>query len=663
MAGGAAPFQYAWSVAETPVVDGPNRVAGGSVRLIDGEVALQSPGFLNFTANGVGSALVNFANFRIEIPSSWVHNTFLSYADLKVTDAAGCEVTKSLPLLFTNATNGTVTPSYGGSIALGAVRGADGRMQIQWPARHYEMESTSIYRLTEHGNSRSWSGIGTLTNGERVFETDVSDGESAEFKVVGLRGAQVTEAYLSVVNRVPERQRRGRVVLVIEESLTVPLAQELEQFRAELAGDGWHSSIISVPRDLTSSPAACAGASPPPQCSRRYVETVKQQIEQLYVAYGDVEAVLLIGHVPVPMATISADGHGAREGPADGYYGDMMGGGWNWVGAQPDYFQRRSFPSKIELQVGRIDFSRLPVFGQVGEAEGDREIRLYRRYFRKNSDYRMGRAQVARRGLIHTAPSGTWTIGQDGHRIGAVRSLPTLYGVERMYDIGFPYFPFIYRHGFQFFTEYMTTPSASDFAAAPVQAVFSTYLRSWILHWNQNNAPLRASIAAEGVSLGTVYSGRPHVYFHHMASGGTIGESVRASQNNSFVGGGLIYDDTAGGYSYAHLNVHLSLLGDPTLRLEQGLPPENVGAVRQSQNVRITWEHSPDPEVIGYRVFRVHSFDQAPQLISGVVTTNSYDDPEPLSGSGWYVVRPLKEEFSPSGSYMNLGQGAVTRYP
>jgi hypothetical protein len=232
-----------------------------------------------------------------------------------------------------------------------------------------------------------------------------------------------------------------------------------------------------------------------------------------------------------------------------------------------------------------------------------------------------------------------------------------------MYDIGFPYFPFLYRHSFQFFHEYMTTPLATDFASAPVQAVFSTYIRSWILHWNQSNAPLRASIAAEGVSLGTVYSGRPHVYFHHMATGETIGASVRASQNNSHVGGGLIYDDTVGGYTYASYNVHLSLLGDPTLRLEHVAPPRQLNASPVGNRVRLSWLASVDPDVIGYRVFRVRSFDEAPEAISGTLTSLTFDDLAPPPGGSFYVVRPLKLQSSPSGSYKNLGQGAVRAAP
>jgi hypothetical protein len=109
------------------------------VRLIHGEIVLQSPGFLPFASLGIETPLINFGNFRIEVPSGWVHNTFLTYADVKVTDATGCEITMSLPLLFTNATNGTVAPSYGASMALGSVWGADGCMHINWSERHYEM--------------------------------------------------------------------------------------------------------------------------------------------------------------------------------------------------------------------------------------------------------------------------------------------------------------------------------------------------------------------------------------------------------------------------------------------------------------------------------------------------------------------------------------------
>src|SRR5262249_3241972 len=134
-------------------------------------------------------------------------------------------------------------------------------------------------------------------------------GTRYEYQV--LRSAGVTGyGYIASGIDVPLVDDRGKVVLVVDSSMSAPLATELTRLIQDLAGDG-----CTVLRHDVSRTAS--------------VPSVKALIKADYLADPThVNAIFLFGHVPVPYSgDIAPDGHSNHIGawPADIYYADMTG--------------------------------------------------------------------------------------------------------------------------------------------------------------------------------------------------------------------------------------------------------------------------------------------------------------------------------------------------
>src|SRR5687768_1981897 len=133
-----------------------------------------------------------------------------------------------------------------------------------------------------------------------------------------------------------------------------------------------------------------------------------------------------------------------------------------------------------------------------------------------------------------------------------------------------------------------------------------------------------------------------------MALGEPIGYSARITMNNS-----TLYEAQVNPF---RRGVHIALLGDPTLRLDPVVPASNLSAIRKGGNVVLKW--SPSPELVaGYYVYRAARpsgpFKRiTPQLISG---TKFSDVNQTLAAT--YMVRAVKLQITPSGSYWNPSQG------
>ena len=83
---------------------------------------------------------------------------------------------------------------------------------------------------------------------------------------------------------------------------------------------------------------------------------------------------------------------------------------------------------------------------------------------------------------------------------------------------------------------------------------------------------LRASLA-NGKGLTCCWSGRPHWYFHGMALGETIGETLLYTQNRPSL------------TTSSNQQVHIALMGDPTLRMHVVAPAGSPAAVQNGAAV------------------------------------------------------------------------------
>jgi hypothetical protein len=132
-----------------------------------------------------------------------------------------------------------------------------------------------------------------------------------------------------------------------------------------------------------------------------------------------------------------------------------------------------------------------------------------------------------------------------------------------------------------------------------------------------------------------------------MALGETVGYGAQLAQNNQ-----VTYQ-----YNYGRRFVHIALMGDPTLRMHIIAPVTDVSATSFGSGVNVIWQPSSDT-VIGYHVYRSDElFGRYDRLTLQPVATLTYADHQPAEGMNYYMVRAVKLENTPSGSYFNQSTG------
>ena len=170
---------------------------------------------------------------------------------------------------------------------------------------------------------------------------------------------------------------------------------------------------------------------------------------------------------------------------------------------------------------------------------------------------------------------------------------------------------------------------------------------SYFADWDNTNNFLRSAIAG-GSMLTNVWSGRPYWHFHQTALGESLGFSAFKSMNNQNT-----YDNN----SFPR-GVHMAFIGDPTLKAFPTPQPSGFTANSVTQEAKLSW--SPARGLVnGYNVYRLNaSSGQYERINSQPVLGNSYTD-TCLSENGIvsYLVRTLKLERTPSGSFFSLSTG------
>jgi len=99
-------------------------------------------------------------------------------------------------------------------------------------------------------------------------------------------------------------------------------------------------------------------------------------------------------------------------------------------------------------------------------------------------------------------------------------------------------------------------------------------------------------------------------------------------------------------------------MGDPTLRMHPVQPANALTAWTNVASVQLSWTASYD-SVLGYHVYRAAD-PSGPftRLTGSLLTSTAFTDPAPLSGANAYMVRAVKLESTPSGTYYNASQGS-----
>lgn len=463
----------------------------------------------------------------------------------------------------------------------------------------------------------------------------------------GLPPSTAVSGYIMVGINAPVVDFRGRIILIVDSTVAPSLENELGQLQQDLVGDGWLVVRHDVSRD-----------SGPPD--------VKALIQAEYQAdSANTRAVFLVGHVPVPYSgDINPDDHSNHKGAwvADTYYGDMDG---QWMDATvfdtgaarasnrnvpgDGKFDQSTIPADLKLEVGRVDFNDMPSFSPLSEVD------LLRAYLNKDHQYRIGAILEPRRGLIF---DGFGESGGLAYAASGWRNFAPLFSSENIAEVGSGGFlPAVQADGYlwsyaggggdQNYVDCYGVGQTSDFVNMQIRTIFLMFFGSYFGDWDNTDCIFRAALAS-GECLGVTWVGIPHWFFHPMAVGETIGYCTQITQNNA---------DSYVPNNFAR-SVHISLLGDPALRLHVVAPPSSLQADTSSGSVTLTWQSAADSNAQGYQVYRSGD-PNGPftKLTSSPVSDLSYVD-APAPGSYTYMIRTVKLESTPSGSYFNLSQGA-----
>ncbi len=553
------------------------------------------------------------------------------------------------------------------------VQSSPARITLSWPQDTNGTPSSYTVARKAPADTAWGAGVTLAGSATSYVDTTVTPGTAYEYRIVKATGSYTGYGYVQTGIDVALIDQRGKVVLVVDASVAAPLASELARLESDLAGDGW----IVVRRQVGRSDS---------------VASVKAVIKAAYDADpANVKSVFLFGHVPVPYSgQLNPDGHPDHNGawPADAYYGDMDG---NWTDTSVNMtqsintdpadaarlsnrpgdgkFDQTQLPSAVELAVGRVDLANLP--GRTtwgGPATLPGEVELLRNYLNKDSNFRHRRTNPQRKAIVgdYFGARGGEAFAASGYRsfaplVGAanIRNLNVEFNDQKgvwIPQVAAQEYLLAYGCGAGSYATIAglgSTGNYNDGATAELVSrnsggVFNLLFGSWLGDWDHEDNILRAPLAT-GRGLVSVWSGRPHWFIHHVGLGETIGHSARLTQNNT----GLY--QTA--INSAQNRIHVALMGDPTLRLHPVLPAANLNGAANGAIAALTWSASGDSAIVGYHVYRRPAAGSAfTRLTSAPLAATSFTDTSSTAGAT-YMVRAIKLENTPSGSYHNPAQG------
>lgn len=522
---------------------------------------------------------------------------------------------------------------------------------ISWPSP--TAASVVILRHTKISAPNLWTSLLNVSNNTQTTFVDnlVTAGQTYEYLVQRTVGGVTSYGYAHVAINAPVVDNRGKIIFFVDSLLMGPLANEVGQLKLDMMGDGW----TVIPHIIGN------GAT---------VQTIKNHIISDYNTDPfNVRMVFLLGALPVPYSgNKDWDKHLDHKGawPADSYYGDVNGV-WtdatvNNIGAAraandnvpgDKKFDQDIIPSAVELAVGRVDFRRL-----TPATFGTSQVELYRRYLNKNHAWRLKAYTVTNKALVddNLGYASGEAFAADGYRnayplVGAANVVEADFFTSANADS----YLLGYAAGPGTYTSASGVGTSTNFATNTVNVAFSLFFGDYFGDWDSETDPfLPSALASRGGILTSAWAGRPHVFYQGLASGETVGYCTQETQNAQYNTGFLPSEGESG--------VHISLLGDPTLRAHVVAPPTNLQATGQCGTVTLNWTASTGGASGGYQVYRALQRNGIyDRLTNDAVTGTSFADNNAPGDTLYYQVRAVQQVTTPGGgSYANTSTGATT---
>lgn len=622
---------------------------------------------------------------RVRQLSWWVYVIFGALVALFCVDAVHAQATR------TYCTELSVTTSTQSPY-----------ITLNWPLSASVTSQTLWVRAK---GSATWSAISLSTTATSYADVNAQPGVVYEYSFKATSSSSPTSIYGSIAAgyNIPLVENRGKVILLVDNTMAAPLTPELNQLQKDLVADGW----IIYRHDVARMAVDPSTTSSTVYASRlAEVQAVRTLVQNDYNSAPDNNwALMILGRVPIPYSgAVGPDGHGSRSWPTDSYYADVNGvwtdstltlGSSSWSDPRGQNapgdgkFDQSIIPSAVELQSGRVDLSNM-----VNAPSGMTETQLLRQYLVRDDRFRRAQApfdSVSRRALIEDNfnnyggvslcfAADAWRtgfafFGRNAGQTDTGNWFPDLETSSALLAANYASggYQFIGSNGsYSYFTQV-------DFNYRTSKAVFGMVFGSYEGDWDVSDNFLRAPLAGTQDSLGLcrMWSGRGYYQIFHMALGETIGYGIRYTQNNTGnylanTGDWIQSEADPAGYLK---QVTYGLMGDPTLRLHSLPPPTKVAAVSSIGKIDLSWTPSTDVNVVGYQVYRSTSVSGPFTRISGVTASGTNPTGSPIVGATYsdtdsslvagttytYLVKAVKMETTPSGNYANQSLGeAVT---
>jgi len=544
---------------------------------------------------------------------------------------------------------------------------------LHWSPSYHPSTGITVYRRIS-GESNWGSGASLLPSALSYTDMTAMANTLYEYRVVRTQssaGNPVAEGHLWSGVNVPVVEDRGRVILVVDDTMSSPLAVELDRLIADLIGDGW--AVVRTDVSRTGSP---------------------QQVWDAIHGWYSVEplktrAVFLLGRVPVPYSgDVCPDGHDEAPPeahhrgawPTDVFYGDMNGV-WTDTSvshalANVDGARHHNLPDDgkfdqslitgehlPELVVGRVDLSNLG-----GIANGVSETELLRRYLDRHHAFRHRLAPfgtLGERAMIDDnfgnafdlgfAASG-WASGISlfgNANTSAQDWVPTLSGNDYL---------LAYGCGSGAPSGASGVSTIANFRDTPCRAVFNLLFGSFFGDWDWTDNYLRAPLVGREDSHGLVslWSSNPRWQLFPLAAGGTLADAYQHLIRE--------VNQPLGPFPPAEASwtnpdqIHVAIMGDPVLRSHPAKPVTDLIASVNGDQVTLTWTNPVgESHPLGCHVYRSDSWKGIFERVGSRTFSGatSFVDTVPSEGDWHYLVRFIKLQSTASASYENPAQGTA----
>jgi len=520
------------------------------------------------------------------------------------------------------------------------------QITLSWPTNTTTTQYT-IYRKLK--TATSWGTALATLNGSVTSYVDntINTATSYEYKIQRTGSSYTGYGYINSGIEIPAIEDRGKLILMVDSAFTTTLSTEIARLETDLEGDGWTVIRHDVLR---------TGSVP-------HVKSII--VNDYNNDPADTKALFILGHVPVPYSgNINPDGHPDHLGawPTDTYYADVNGA---WTDnaitsttASPartqnvpgdGKFDQSVIPSPLELQTGRVDLYNLTSFTLT-------ETQLMKNYLDKDHEYRKKIYVPIKRGVVDDNfgyMSGEAFAASGYNAMASLVGTSSVTAADYFTSMNGNSYQWSYGCGGGSYTSAGGIGNTTNFSTSNLQGVFTMLFGSYFGDWDVQNSFLRAPLA-QGKILTNIWSGRPHWVFHHMALGENIGYSAITTQNYQQA---LYFPNIYGIHGGW---IHNGLMGDPTLRNDIVAPVSNVVATKGSgYDCNISWSTSTETNIAGYNIYMKNPVNtNYVKINSTLIAGTTYTDNCLLyQGIYKYMVRAVKLETSPSGTYYNMSEG------